>query len=147
MPSREDRIIKLTIVCIDLPPHDWGGHLEIWLGIQRGKEVIQQVKLPAQTIHFEAELRVAADASEATPNFLGQYAQGTVQDRFVYLCWGSPHDDKWVGFRRAKLRLTGLTWESLESGRLLATVRCTDAKGSPVCATLRGDHITWSAII
>jgi hypothetical protein len=144
LPSREHRIIKLAIECFDLPPPDWGGHAEIWLGIQHGKDVVQEVKLPAQAVVFDAELRLATDSSQDDPNFLGPYAQGPSQDRFVYLCWGRREGGYWVGFRRAKLPLSGLTWEDLESDRMLARVRCTDTKGGPICAKLRGEYVAWS---
>jgi len=145
MPKQEPRVIRLTIECIDLPPHDWGGHPEIWLGIQCGKDVVQELKLPSTAVAFQAELRVAEGPSQNSPNFLGPYAQGPAQDRFVYLCWGSRHGGAWAGFRRAKLPLSGLTWESIQSDRLLAKVRCTDAKGGPICASLRGDVVSWSS--
>ena len=142
MPNNEKRIVELTIECFNLPVHDWGGHSEIWLGIQEGKEVVQEVRLPADGVVFRADLRVAEEPSP-TPNFLGPYAHGSVQDRFLYLCWGRRYGGAWVGFRRAKIPLTGLTWEMLQSGRLLARVRCTDAKGGPSCATLKADFVTW----
>ena len=145
MPSQDHRIIKLKIECFDLPPHDWGGHSEIWLGIQRGRDVVQEVKLPAEAVSFDAELRAAPGISQENPNFLGPYAQGPVRDRFIYLCWGGRAGGGWAGFRRAKLPLVELTWESLESNHLLARVRCTDAKGGPVCATLRGEYLTWTS--
>ena len=145
MPHPDQRTIKLTIECLDLPPHNWGGHPEIWLGIQRGKEVEQEVKLPAERIVFEAELRVAGDPSHGASNFLGPYAQGTVQDRFTYLCWGWRHFGMWVGFRRIKLPLSGLTWDEVATGSVVAHLRCTDAKGGPICATVRGEYLTWSS--
>ena len=138
-PSRE---ISAVIECVDLPPSDWGGHSEIWLGIQQGKNVVQAVRLPADKVVFTAEFRVVEEASGG-PNFLGAYAQGTVQERFFYLCWGRWVGVHWVGFRRAKVPLSGLTWEDLSSGRIVARVRCTVAKGGPVCATLKGDVLTW----
>ena len=140
-------IITLTIECSELPPHDWGGHAEIWLGIQRGKVVEQAVKLPVDSVMLTAELRVAGEAETGNPNFLGPYAQGTVQDRFVYLCWGRWHGPHWVGFRRAKLPLSGLSWDGLRSDRVHMKVRCTDKKGGPVCATLRDEFVTWVSVV
>jgi uncharacterized protein DUF5990 len=145
MPVADQRVISVKIECFDLPPHDWGGHAEIWLGIQRGKEVVQEVKLPANGVAFAADLRVSADSSSAVPNFLGPFAQGPVHDRFIYLCWGHLESGVWVGFRRAKLPLTGLTWLDLACERLLARVRCTDAKGGPICASLRRDSLSWTS--
>jgi len=145
MSGREPRTINLRIECTDLPRHDWEGHAVIWLGIQRGKEVVQEVRLPAGAITFDAELRVSADGADGMPNFLGPYAHGTSRDRFIYLCWGCRHTDVWVGFRRAKLSLSQLTWEMLQSNRVLAKVHSTDAKGGPICATIRSEYVTWSS--
>ena len=145
MSSGNQRIVELSIECIDLPAHDWGEHSEIRLGIQCGKDVVQEVKLPIESVVFHAELRVGNEPSQGPPNFLGPYAQGTVDDRFIYLCWGRRLGGAWVGFRRAKLKLTGLTWNNLQSNRLHAKVRCTDAKGGPICATLKSEFVTWSS--
>jgi hypothetical protein len=136
------RTVSLTIECIDLPPADWGGHAEIWLGIQRGQEVEQAVKLPAERITFHAELRLEGEPPKA-PNFLGPYSQGTAQDRFVYLNWGRRQSGIWVGFRRVKLRLSHLTWDDLAAGALKVALKCTDAKGGPICATIPATHLKW----
>ncbi len=37
----DEAIIKATFTCIDLPDANWDGHGQIWLGVQRGKEVVQ----------------------------------------------------------------------------------------------------------
>jgi hypothetical protein len=142
MANSEQKVVRLTVECVDLPPHDWGGHREIWLGIQRGKDVVQEVQLPAEQVTFEGELRVSGDMA---PNFLGPYAHGTVQERFLYLCWGYRHLGSWAGFRRVKIPLTGLTFQSMVSGHLHVRIRCTDAKGGPICATIKGDAVVWSS--
>ena len=132
--------VKLTIVCSDLPDANWDGHAEIWLGVQRGKVVEQAVRLPIATATFVAELRAEGDA---TPNFLGPFAQGGVGERFVYLCWGRHEGPQWVGFRRAKLPISHLTWADIESGEVTVELRCTDAKGGPICAMIKGESANW----
>lgn len=143
MSSGTQRLIQVSIECVELPAHDWGGHSEIWLGIQCGKDVVQDIKLPIDHVVFRAELRIGNDPTQGPPNFLGPFAQGAVEDRFVYLCWGRRVGGAWIGFRRAKLKLCGLNWDNLHSDRLLARVRCTDAKGGPICASLKSDVVTW----
>lgn len=137
----EEVIIKATFTCIDLPDANWDGHGQIWLGVQRGKEVVQAVKLPLETATFELEFRV--DLSGERPNFLGPFAHGTPQERFAYLCWGHFHGPAWVGFRRAKIPLGSVTHDQLATEKIHATIHCTDAKGGPVCATLKGDLVRW----
>lgn len=143
MSSDTNRLVKVEIDCIDLPSADWGGHGQIWLGIQEGKSVVQAVRLPSDDIRFLAELRVEVSAATGKPNFLGPFAHGTPQERFLYLCWGQPFGGGWAGFRRAKLPLGSLSWEDLSTGTVKLTVRCTDAKGGPACATLKGDALSW----
>lgn len=135
-------IVHLKIECIELPDANWGGHSEIWVGIQRGKDVVQAVKLPVETVFFEVELRATVGAN-GLPNFLGPFANGTTTDRFVYLCWGKWVFGTWVGFRRAKIRLSHLDWRDLESGVLRLQLKCTDAKQAPICATIPAPLVSW----
>lgn len=137
------RVVRASIECSELPPAEWGGHSEIWIGVQSGKEVVQRVKLPAESALFEIELKVANDNSEPHPNFVGPFAQGKPQDRFLYVCWGRPGFGGWIGFRRAKLPLAGLTWKSIESNVVRGRLKCTDPKGAPICATVKGEHFSW----
>jgi hypothetical protein len=139
----DEAILKATFMCIDLPNANWDGHGQIWLGVQRGKEVVQAMKLPIETANFGLEFRV--DLSGERPNFLGPFAHGTPQERFAYVCWGQFHGPAWIGFRRAKIPLSGLTKEQLAKGEIQATISCTDAKGGPVCATLKSDYVQWNA--
>ncbi len=142
--ANEPRTVTVQILCTDLPDANWGGHAGICVGIQKGKDVEQVVQLPASSVTFQAELRVGNDESEPAPNFLGPFAQGPKGDRFLYICWGTMAFGRLMGFRRAKLPLSELTWASIASGQVSATLRCTDAKGGPVCATVKHDRLQWS---
>lgn len=142
--ASQQRVVKVSIECTDLPDAKWGGQSEIWIGIQNGKEVVQQVRLPAASVVFEFELKVGNDESDPVPNFLGPYAQGSKGDRFVYICWGMPYFGRWSGFRRAKIPLAGLDWASIKSNSVTGKLKCTDAKGGPICATVKPDYFAWS---
>ena len=142
--ASKKRVIAVKVICSDLPAPNWGGHSEIWIGIQNGKEVVQQVKLPTESVVFEFELEVSNDESDPVPNFLGPYAQGGKGDRFVYICWGMPYFGRWSGFRRAKIPLAGLDWVSIKSNSVTCKLKCTDAKVGPICATVKPDYIVWS---
>jgi hypothetical protein len=130
--------VTIQIECTDLPSIE-----NLWVGIQEGKSVVQQTKLPAETVTFTAELRIRNTESDPAPNFLGPFAQGTKDDRFIYICWGSPAHGGWHGVRRAKLPLGTLTWRAIKSGTIKAKLRCTDAKGGPICATVKPSHLEW----
>jgi len=54
-------------------------------------------------------------------------------------------------FRRAKIKLSPLTWPrvdtAIKTGKpIVATINLTDAKGQPVCASLKADNLKWENI-
>ncbi|WP_405014820.1 DUF5990 family protein [Kitasatospora sp. NBC_01539] len=80
----------------------------------------------------------------------GSCVQGRPGTRFVYLSWTATRPDGTVGmFRRAKLMLDAVDTATVEaalvSGRLVARLGLTDARGTPLCATVRPPLVTWSA--
>jgi len=99
------------------------------------------VPADARDVLFTAPLRVEPDTVTDQPNFLGPFAQGRSQERFIYLCWGERTNNGWEGFRRAKVHLKHLTWQQIEAalqqGQLIEfSFDMTDAKGGPVCGSL-----------
>lgn len=80
----------------------------------------------------------------------GPYIQGRPQGRFIYLSWGTVDAaGAFTLFRRAKLTLEAvaphIVAAALRSGVLLARLGLTDAKGRPLCATVRPPLVEWSA--
>lgn len=140
--------ITVRLRCTNLPGSACCGRSAVRLGIQKGQDVIEDVLADGETT-FEASLRAQLHAATGKPNFLGPYAQGTPQERFLYLCWGERHGGAWDGFRRAKVHLKHLSWDDvarhLASGEPMeAELRLTDAKGEPLCASVRPTHISWT---
>ncbi len=148
--------VTIRLVCRDLPGVVFTDHPElpecrrapVYLGIQKGKTVIQSVPADREQVIFEAEFRIAA-RKDGEPNFLGPFAHGTPEQRFIYLSWGEKKDDGSLEiFRRAKVHLKHLDWShihpALESGQsITARLRLTDDKGGPLCGSVRESHITW----
>jgi hypothetical protein len=148
--------LRVVVRCTDLPGrtfHDTGTagaprREPVYLGLQRGREVVAQVRADRPTATFEAEFRVARKR-DGTPNFLGPCAQGTAADRFFYLSWGvRTTGGGFAMFRRLKVGLGHLTWGDVERavrrGRPLEVrLRLTDAKGGPLCATPPATQIRW----
>jgi hypothetical protein len=148
--------LRVRVVCTDLPgtcfrdPQDPARPVKdpVFLGIQRGKEVIEQVPGDTKTVTFEPEFRVERK-KDGTPNFLGAFAQGTADDRFFYLSWGvKGPGGRFDMFRRLKIRLGHLPAARVEracrSGEpITVRLRLTDAKGGPLCATPRPPNIEW----
>jgi len=115
--------------------------------VQRGRdELLRPVAAGVDELQFEFEIDV--DLSGVEPNFLGKYAQGPKNARFVYVnsgtyageshsCWG----------RRAKLSLMTITREQVErvlNGEdllLETTMPGVGKDGGPTCASVKG--IEW----
>lgn len=141
--------LKIKVVCEDMPGATFGDE-PIYLGIQRGEEVLGLVPGDREGAVFEPEFRVSQQANGA-PNFLGPYAKGTPAERFFYLSWGA----KGVGggttmFRRAKIHLNHLTWDRVEAAAesgepITVTLSMTDKRGEPRCASIRADAARWEA--
>ncbi len=104
----------------------------ITVGVQRGRETVAAVGSDADGAVFEFEVDVRAG------DFRGPYVHGRPGARFLYLVW----EREGVGFRRCKL---GLAPELAAAPALTATLSLTDAKGGPVCASVRPPQVTWSA--
>ena len=89
MPGITDTYLKLKVICTELPgtrfedPHAHKPKIKepVYLGIQRGKEVIEQVSADRREVVFYPEFRVG-EKPDGAPNFLGPYAQGRPADRF-----------------------------------------------------------------
>lgn len=112
--------------------------------VQKGRS---ELLTPASTTKDAKvfEFSMLADISAATPNFLGPFAQGPKDARFVYVnsgtyageghsCWG----------RRAKLSVMSITRDEVEAvvaspgSRLETAIAGTGRDGGPVCASVKG---------
>lgn len=151
-----DKRLKLKVICTRLPgirfEDPYGGKLTIYepvyLGIQQGQEVINQVPANRHRVTFHPEFKIG-EKSDGSPNFLGSFAQGSPRDRFFYLSWGVVKSaGEFEMFRRLKIRLGHLNWSeinhALESEEpIVVKLRLTDGKGGPLCATPDASLMTW----
>src|SRR5262245_16143292 len=72
----------------------------VYVGVQRGREVVDAVRADRQRVTFDLEFRVVK-RKDGSVNFLGPYAQGTPDDRFFFLSWGVRQKGKpFAMFRR-----------------------------------------------
>jgi hypothetical protein len=118
------------------------------LGIQKHREVIEDVSGDTRSVTFTVPLRITKNLMNGRTNFLGPFAHGTPDQRFLYLCWGERHRQDWETFRRAKVHLSHLTGQLLneasETGQPIeVVVNMTDDKGGPLCASIKNDKIDW----
>lgn len=115
--------------------------------VQRGKDEFlpPSAKSPEKLI-FDFELTV--DTTEIRPNFLGIYAQGPKDARFVYVNSGTYADQHSTWGRRAKISLMGITGEQIQkvvskAGMILQTeFEGIGRDGGPTCASVKGNEWT-----
>lgn len=131
-----EREIPLRITLIDPPTG-------VDFCLQRGRsELVDVIRSSGATISFELSVRVRA-SKDGAPNFLGDFVQGTVSDRFIYVNSGQRAGQAGTGWdRRAKVKLHGITWEMIEQvhatpGAILeARTPGRAGDGGPCCATV-----------
>jgi hypothetical protein len=129
---------------------DFPGYDNIHVGIQRRSPRDQLLGLtpgdaPALW-EFECDVLVTPTGID----FRGPYIQGRPHERFICLSWGVVDaNGSFNMFRRAKLWLNAIDAEVLDaartSGRLVARLGLTDAKGHPTCSSVRPPLVNWTA--
>ena len=115
-------------------------------GLQKGRgnayETIQTQRATNNDLRFEFAVRVN-QGKEGQPNFLGQFAQGTAADRFVYLDIGTCAGQKDTGWsRRLKIPLVGIGWDKITQASksrkaLEARIPGRGKDGGPTCGTIK----------
>ncbi|MFY9609179.1 MAG: DUF5990 family protein [Blastocatellia bacterium] len=148
MHSRTTDELTIEVICTELPGIRFADYEPVYLGIQKGVDVIESVPADSKRVVFKPVFQIGKQA-DGSPNFLGPFAQGTPQQRFFYLSWGVMHQDqRFEMFRRAKIHLSHLRWEHVQKAisrgtALKVTVKATGTKGDPVCGSVKGANIEW----
>lgn len=117
--------------------------------VQRGKDefLAPSSKTEAELV-FDLELTV--DTTETQPNFLGKYAQGPKDARFVYVNSGTYAHQHSIWGRRAKISLMNITGDQIQTvvskaGMILQTeFEGVGRDGGPTCASVKG--IEWKVV-
>ena len=118
--------------------------------VQRGKnELLPPATVSGESISFE--FPVIVELRDTGLNFLGKYAQGPKDSRFVYVNSGSyagQNGTRWN--RRAKLSLMSITQEQVEKvlvdpGNFIeVTMPGVGKDGGPSCASIKG--LVWKVV-
>ena len=111
-------------------------------GLQKGSgndyETVQTQRSESGDLRFEFQVRVR-EGKDRQPNFLGPFAQGPTDARFVYIDIGTyagQTNTEWS--RRLKIPLRGITWSQIKKAKFLETrVPGTGRDGGPNCATVK----------
>lgn len=122
----------------------------VLMKVQRGKnELLEPIRSAATRLEFEFDITV--DLSGGTPNFLGKFAQGPKDARFVYVNSGTCAGQigtLWT--RRAKLSLMSISKKQIETVigtlglRFETTIEGVARDGGPVCASVKG--VEWKVV-
>jgi hypothetical protein len=133
-----DKRIPLRITLVN-PPKG------VQFCLQKGKdELVDVVLSTGKNIEFSLGLRVRENAKTGSPNFLGEFVQGTAEQRFFYICVGKyagQENTEWA--RRVKIHVSTITWKQIHSllanpkKTLLAGYEATLPDGSPSCASVQ----------
>lgn len=110
-----------------LPGRDWGGHTDVVVGLQHGREPVSLVPADAPTAVWRMDLDLGPRG------YRGPWVQGRPGERFVYLTWLSGPDA--VMFRRLKVWLP----EPAREDDLVLSLELTDARGGPLCGSVHPD--------
>jgi hypothetical protein len=147
----------LRIEGVDLPGRrcaagaDFAGYDNVHVGVQRKDKPRELLDMqPGDAAGASWTLECQAVQGESGLVLNGRYIQNRLGGRFVYLSWGNiDRAGEFQMFRRAKLMLDAVDPEIMaaaaKSGELVGTLRLSDAKGHPICASVRPPLITWSA--
>jgi hypothetical protein len=132
--------VRLVIEGHDLPGRQCGGHVDVHVGVQLGREPAELVTADAPDARWELDIEVI-ETPHGT-DFRGTAVQGKKGERFVYLTWGEGAGDRFTMFRRAKLMLGDLPAPAADV--VTARVHLTDELGLPRCARLEPPAVAWS---
>lgn len=117
--------------------------------VQRGKdELLPPSSKSAEQLVFDFEITV--DMTESRPNFLGKYAQGPKDARFIYVNSGTYAEQHSIWGRRAKISLMNITGDQIQgvvskAGMILQTeFEGVGRDGGPTCASVKG--IEWKVV-
>ncbi|MCB0519144.1 MAG: hypothetical protein H6577_05550 [Lewinellaceae bacterium] len=139
--------ITIQLHCKAFPGKAFGTFSNVHLGIQKGKETVEETSCATVSKVFNLPIFIKED-KEGRPDFSGEFVHGKLGDRFLYLVWFEKEEWGKTMFRRGKIKLQHLTWERIQAAiaaqKPIATeVFLTDKKGGPVCATLKAENIRW----
>jgi len=137
-----------VLVCVVAPPAD------VLFAIQKGRaELLSPFQATADAIWFGFVLQVSWPLDGGAANYRGDVAQGSPNDRFVYINSGKRAgqvNSCWE--RRAKLKLGGLPPAMVEAAAdrrdraVQAQLLGVAGDGGPVCASVRADAVTWAMV-
>ncbi|HVF30948.1 MAG TPA: DUF5990 family protein [Pyrinomonadaceae bacterium] len=121
----------------------------VMMRVQKGRdELISPTSSSMAELVFDFEITV--ELSSGSPNFLGKFAHGPKDQRFVYVNSGTyagEHASCWG--RRAKLSLMSITKKQIDdtvagNAAIVTMMPGVGRDGGPTCASVKG--IEWKVV-
>jgi uncharacterized protein DUF5990 len=124
----------------------------VTMQVQEGKDrLMPPCETKPDRISFEFPISV--DLSSGKPNFLGKFAQGQKDARFIYVNSGSYAGQSGIKWnRRAKISLMKITSAQVREvvdspgSKLVITINGVGKDGGPVCASIPSAAVDWRII-
>jgi len=127
-----------------LPGTTCCGHTAVAVGVQRGRDVVDDHPADADTAVWAFDVTDVRDRSGAA-DVRGPFVHGRPGDRFLYLSWsGVGPDGRRTMFRRAKIMLGPALLAIAAGATLVAELALTMSDGTSLCAAVRPPLVTWS---
>lgn len=137
-------VVRIEIRGHGLPGRVCAGHVEVAVGVQRGREVVDVHPADADQVAWAFDVAEVPDRAGA-PDVRGPFVHGRPGARFLYLSWdGVDAAGTRAMFRRAKLMLDPTVLAAAAGATLVAEVDLTMADGTPLCAAVRPPAVAWS---
>ena len=142
-------LLDLQLTCSHFPDLPFEGRANIFLGIQRKQEILEETPATHKEKIFKVQVKLS-EGKNGQPNFTGAYVFGKTGDKFLYLVWFIKTSMGNEGFRRAKIKLQDLSWKQIRRAivrqdPIRARIILTDAKGGPICASVKPPYIEWES--
>lgn len=117
--------LRLQIDVLDLPQPAPNEPVQFGLQDKNGS-LTPGTPQPDGSLRFECNLQVTLKGD--TPNFLGAFAHGTSQDRFLYLTWKNTHSSQII--QRIKVKLVSITAAQVEAALQSSKSLCASVSAS-----------------
>jgi hypothetical protein len=140
-------VVRIEIRGHGLPGWTCVGYLQVAVGVQSGREVVDAHPADADEVAWAFDVTEVHGRAGAA-DVRGPFVHGRPGERFFYLSWdGVGADGRRAMFRRAKLMLDPalLAQAAMSTGAtLVADVHLTMPDGTPLCAAVRPPAVVWS---
>ncbi len=133
--------MRLTVRGRDLPGSLFADYSNVHVGLQVRQDAAELVRGDASSATWVTEVRVIDDPGGG--DYRGEAVQWRRVERVIYLTWGAVEGQQFRMFRRAKLMLNDLPAALRSKQAVVVELSLTQEDGSPRCARVPSELLTW----